>query len=105
MAIPSTRVDMVILKRTTSTNRTYTLSILEQNVENLPFFDEFLKSFLIFSCATLLAPNLKLEGIHDLWDTIWDGDVGVQMNWAKFVIQYLENGISDYHCRPSILSY
>ena len=65
MGIPSTRVDMVVLKRTTFTNRTYTLSVLEQNLENLPFCDEFLKSFLIFSCVTLLAPNLKLEGIHD----------------------------------------
>ncbi|RVW92859.1 hypothetical protein CK203_040504 [Vitis vinifera] len=29
-------------------------------------------------------------------DTIWDGDVGVQRNWAKFVFQYLEDGIRDY---------
>ena len=43
-----------------------------------------------------MAPNSKLEGIHDLWDTIWDGDVGVQRNWAKFVLQYLEDGIREY---------
>ncbi|KAL6327364.1 hypothetical protein AAG906_018966 [Vitis piasezkii] len=44
----------------------------------------------------MLAPNSMLKGIHDLWDTIWDGDVGVQRNWAKFVLQYLEDGIKDY---------
>ncbi|RVW23670.1 hypothetical protein CK203_093968 [Vitis vinifera] len=41
-------------------------------------------------------PSSELEGIHDLWDTIWDGDVGVQRNWAKFVLQYLEDGIREY---------
>ncbi|RVW34434.1 hypothetical protein CK203_081434 [Vitis vinifera] len=41
-------------------------------------------------------PSTRLEGIHDLWDTIWDGDIGVQRNWAKFVLQYLEDGIKDY---------
>ncbi|RVW73924.1 hypothetical protein CK203_056317 [Vitis vinifera] len=77
-------------------NRTNTLRVLEQNLKNLPVCDEFLKSFLIFSCATLLAPNSKLEGSHDLWDTIWDGDVGVQRNWAKFLLQHLEDGIRKY---------
>ena len=43
----------------------------------------------------MLAPNSKLEGMHDLWDTIWDGDV-VKKNWSKFVLYYLEDGIKDY---------
>ncbi|RVW75021.1 Ubiquitin-like-specific protease 1A [Vitis vinifera] len=96
MGIPNSGVDVVILKRTTPSNRTYTLRVLEQNLEHLPVCDEFLKSFLIFSCATLLAPNSKLEGSHDLWDTIWDGDVGVQRNWAKFLLKHLEDGIKEY---------
>ena len=93
MGIPSSGADVVILKKTSSSNLTYTLRVLEQNLENLPICDDFLKTFLIFSCATLMAPNSKLEKIHDLWDTIWDGDVGVQRNWAKFMLQYLEDGI------------
>ena len=97
MGIPISKADMVILKKTGSSNRTYTLKVLEQNLENFPVCDEFLKTFLIFSCATLPTPNSKLEGIHDLWDTIWDGDVGVQRNWAKFVLQYLEDGIREHH--------
>ncbi|KAL6326182.1 hypothetical protein AAG906_001057 [Vitis piasezkii] len=56
-------VDVVILKRTTPSNRTYIL---------------------------------RLKGSHDLWDTIWDGDVGVQRNWAKFLLQHLEDGIREY---------
>eukprot|EP00261_Vitis_vinifera_P040715 XP_019081958.1 PREDICTED: uncharacterized protein LOC104882382 [Vitis vinifera] len=96
MGILNSGVDVVILKRTAPSNRTYTLRVLEQNLENLPVCDDFLKSFLIFSCATLLAPNSKLEGSHDLWDTIWDGDVGVQRNWAKFLLKHLEDGIKEY---------
>ncbi|XP_034674227.1 uncharacterized protein LOC117905410 [Vitis riparia] len=34
--------------------------------------------------------------MHDLWDTVWDSEVGVRKNWAKFVLQYVEDGIRDY---------
>ena len=96
MGIPNSGEDLVIVKRTGPSNRTYTLRVLEQNLDNLPVGDDFLKSFLIFSCATLLAPNSKLEGSHDLWDTIWDSDLGVQRNWAKFLVQHLEDDIREY---------
>ena len=58
--------------------------------------NEFNKSFLIFACVTILALNLKLEEVHDLWDTIRDSDVVVHKNWAKFVLQFIEDGIKDY---------
>ncbi|KAJ9697323.1 hypothetical protein PVL29_009223 [Vitis rotundifolia] len=77
MGIPSNGVDIVVHTRKDTSNRTYTISLLEQNLYNLPISDEFRKTFLIFSCATILALNSKLEGMHDLWDTIWDGDVGL----------------------------
>ena len=48
MAIPSTGVDMVVLKKTVPINRTYNLSVLEQNLENLPVCDEFLKIIFNF---------------------------------------------------------
>ena len=77
MGIPCNGEEIVVHTRRGTSNRTYTISLLEQNLENLAIGDDFRKTFLIFACATLLAPNSKLEGIHDLWDTIWDGDVGV----------------------------
>ena len=64
-------------------------------MRNLLLGDEFKKSFLIFSCATILVPNSKLEGMHDLLDMIWDSDVVVHKNWVKFVLQYVEDGIRD----------
>ena len=104
MGILSNGVDIVVHTRRGTSNRTYTISLLEQNLYNLPIGDEFRKTFLIFSCATILALNSKLEGMHDLWDTIWDGDVGVQKNWSKFVLHYIENRVRETE-KPSQLTY
>ena len=57
MRILSNGVDMVVHNGRATSNHTYTLSLLEQNLENLLVDDEFIKTFLIFSCATMLAPN------------------------------------------------
>ncbi|RVW63467.1 hypothetical protein CK203_058600 [Vitis vinifera] len=65
MGIPNSGEDLVIVKRTGPSNRTYTLRVLEQNLDNLP-------------------------------DTIWDSDLGVQRNWAKFLLQHLEDDIREY---------
>ena len=54
------------------------------------------KKFLIFTCATILAANSKLEGMHDLWDFIWDIDVLVLRNWGKLMLDYLEDGIQEF---------
>ena len=89
-------VDILIYNRRDTPNRTYDIKILEANLRDLPVGEELMKSFLIFACATILAPNSKQEGMHDLWDTVWDSEVGVRKNWAKFVLQYVEDGIRDY---------
>ena len=86
LGIPNNGVDILIYNRRGTPNRTYNIKILEDNLCDLPIGEEFMKSFLIFACATILAPNSKQEGMHDLWDTIWDSDVRVRKNWAKFVL-------------------
>ncbi|RVX22855.1 hypothetical protein CK203_008384 [Vitis vinifera] len=48
-------------------NRTYDIKILEANLLDLPIGEEFMKSFLIFTCATILAPNSKQKSISDAW--------------------------------------
>ena len=94
--IPDNGVDIVIYNRQGTPNHTYNIQLLEDNLCNLPLGNEFNKSFLIFACVTILALNLKLEEVHDLWDTIRDSDVVVHKNWAKFVLQFIEDGIKDY---------
>ncbi|KAL6326893.1 hypothetical protein AAG906_012169 [Vitis piasezkii] len=96
LGIPDNGVDILIYNRRGTPNHTYNIKILEANLRDLPVGEEFMKSFLIFACATILASNSKQESMHDLWDTIWDSEVGVRKNWAKFVLQYVEDGIRDY---------
>ncbi|XP_019080463.1 uncharacterized protein LOC109123875 [Vitis vinifera] len=103
LGIPNNGVDILIYNRRGTPNRTYDIKILEANLRDLPVGEEFMKSFLIFACATILAPNSKQEGMHDLWDMVWDSEVGVRKNWAEFVLQYVEDGIRDY--RTSHLTY
>ena len=45
---------------------TYIIGFVESQLVPLPISEEFIKIFLIFRCATTLAPNNKLEGMHDL---------------------------------------
>lgn len=70
MGIPSNGVEIVVHTRRSTSNHTYTISLLEKNLYNLPVGDEFRKTFLIFPCDIILAPTSNLEEMHDLWDTI-----------------------------------
>ena len=59
LGIPDNGVDILIYNRHGTPNRTYDIKILEANLLDLPIGEEFMKSFLIFTCATILAPNSK----------------------------------------------
>ena len=96
IGIPLGGLDVIVHPRLGLTSRVYLLNRLEESLIDLEVGNEFQKVFIIFACATILAPNSKLEGIHDLWDLIWDGEVNIQRNWSKFLLQYLENGIRKF---------
>ena len=87
---------MIVHPRHGSTTRTYSIRQLEEKLIELPIGKEFLKLFIILSCATILVPNSKLEGIHDLWDFVMDNDIMRQHNWDKFMLKYLEDKIRDF---------
>ena len=57
---------------------------------------EFKKSFIFFSCATLLASTSKLDGSHELWCTLLAGDFDVNVNWGQFVLDTLVVGIRHF---------
>ncbi|RVW82817.1 hypothetical protein CK203_051181 [Vitis vinifera] len=61
LGISDNGVDILIYNRRGTPNRTYDIKILEANLRDLPVGEEFMKSFLIFACATILAPNSKQE--------------------------------------------
>ena len=52
-------VDILIYNRRDTPNCTYNIKILEDNLRDLRVGKEFMKSFLIFACATILTPNSK----------------------------------------------
>ena len=96
MGIPCDAVDVIMYPRHGSITHTYSIHQLEEKLIELPIGEEFLKLFIIFSCATILAPNSKLEGIHDLWDFAMDNDIIRHHNWGKFMLKYLEDGMRDF---------
>ena len=70
MGIPLGGPDVIVHPRRGLTSRVYSLYRLEESLIDLEVDNEFQKVFIIFACTTILAPNNKLEGIHDLWDLI-----------------------------------
>ena len=66
MGIPCGKVDVIVHPRHGSTTHTYSIRQVEDKLIELPIGEELLKLFIIFSCAIILAPNSKLEGIHNL---------------------------------------
>ena len=86
MGIPLGGPNVIVHPWCGLTSRVYSLNRLEESLIDLEVDNEFQKVFIIFAYATILAPNSKLEGIHDLWDLIWDGEVNVQRNWSKFLL-------------------
>ena len=80
MGIPFHSLDVSVHQRWVVNGQIYNIQYLESQLDSLPVGEEFTKIFLIFMCATILAPNSKPEGMHDLWDLICDIDVSVPRN-------------------------
>ena len=70
MGMPLGGLDVVMHPLRGLTSWVYSLNTLEEKLINLDIDNKFQKVFIIFACVTILAPNSKLEGIHDLWDLI-----------------------------------
>ena len=80
MGIPCHDLDVLFHCRQVVKGHIYNRRYLESQLDSLPVGEEFTKFFLIFMCATILAPNSKPKGMNDLWDFIWDIDVSVPRN-------------------------
>ena len=93
MGIPCHGLDVPVHQRRVAKGQIYSIRYLESQLDSLPIGEEFTKKILIFTSATILAPNSKPEEIHDLRDLIWDIDVSIPRNWGKLVLGYLEYGI------------
>ena len=63
--------------------------------------EEFKRVFLIFACATLLAPTSRLEGIHSLWYIPREQLLG-NRNWGAYVLEFFIQAIHE-HRRKEII--
>ena len=65
------------------------LLVLRDRLISMENMGDFKKKFIIFSCATLLAPTSKLDGSHELWCTLLVGNFDINVNWGQFVLDTL----------------
>ena len=91
LGVPFEGIVINFVNRRSTPNRKYCLRDIERDLLDQPVGEQFLKSFMIFACAIILVPNTKHEGIRDIWDQIWDGDLSFQRNWAGLALKYLKN--------------
>ena len=66
LGIPHSRRKLIIDKETIKASQMPSLQDIESMMVGIDDIEEFKRVFLIFACATLLAPTSRLEGSHSL---------------------------------------
>ena len=69
MGIPRSGRKLIIDKGTVKASPMPSLKDIEALMVDIDDIEKFKRVFLIFTCATLLAPTSRLEGSHALWYT------------------------------------
>ncbi|RVW96531.1 hypothetical protein CK203_029746 [Vitis vinifera] len=64
---------LIVDKGTVKASQMLSLKNIESMMVDINDIEEFKRVFLIFTCATLLAPTSRLEDSHSLWrkDSVW----------------------------------
>ena len=69
MGIPHSVRKLIVDKGTVKASLMPSLKDIEALMVDIDDIEEFKRVFLIFACATLLAPTSRSEGSHTLWYT------------------------------------
>ena len=69
MGIPHSGRKLIVDKGIVKASQMPSLQDIESMMVGIDDMEEFKRVFLIFACATLLAPTSRLEGSHSLWYT------------------------------------
>lgn len=69
MGIPHGGRKLIVDKGTVKDSQMPSLKDIELMMVDIDDIEEFKRVFMIFACATLLAPTFRLEGSHSLWYT------------------------------------
>ncbi|KAL6336205.1 hypothetical protein AAG906_011087 [Vitis piasezkii] len=73
MGFPHSGKKLIVDKGTVKASQMPSLKNIESMMVDINDIEEFKRVFLIFACATLLAPTSRLEDSHSLWrkDNVW----------------------------------
>ncbi|RVW79647.1 hypothetical protein CK203_065286 [Vitis vinifera] len=77
------------------------LQDIESMMVGIDDMEEFKRVFLIFACATLLAPTSRLEGSHSLWYTPREQLLG-NINWGEYVLEFFIQAIHEHRRKESV---
>ena len=82
MGIPHSVRKLIVDKGTVKASQMLSLKNIESMMVDINDIEEFKRVFLIFACATLLAPTSRLEDRHSLWYTPREQLLG-NINWGE----------------------
>ncbi|RVW49611.1 hypothetical protein CK203_076736 [Vitis vinifera] len=77
------------------------LQDIESMMVGIDDMEEFKRVFLIFACATLLAPTSRLEGSHSLWYTPREQLLG-NINWGEYVLEFFIQAIHEHRRKENV---
>ena len=86
MDIPYSGRKLIVDNGTVKASQMSSFQDIESMMVGINDIEEFKWLFLIFVCATLLAPTSRLEGSHALWYTPQKQLLG-NINWGRICIR------------------
>ncbi|KAJ9703185.1 hypothetical protein PVL29_004814 [Vitis rotundifolia] len=91
MGIPHTGRKLIVDRGTVNASQMPSLQDIEAMMVDIDDIEEFKQLFLIFACATLLAPTSRLE--EQLLGNI---------NWGEFVLEFLIQAIHEHRRKENV---
>ena len=101
MGIPHSGRKLIVEKGSVKASQMPSLQDIESMMVGIDDMEEFKRVFLIFSCATLLAPTSHLEGSHSLWYTPREQLFG-NINWREYVLEFFIQAIHEHRRKESV---
>eukprot|EP00261_Vitis_vinifera_P033153 XP_019074396.1 PREDICTED: uncharacterized protein LOC104878850 [Vitis vinifera] len=101
MGIPHSGRKLIVEKGSVKASQMPSLQDIESMMVGIDDMEEFKRVFLIFACATLLAPTSHLEGSHLLWYTPREQLLG-NINWGEYVLEFFIQAIHEHRRKESV---
>ncbi|KAL6325787.1 hypothetical protein AAG906_026616 [Vitis piasezkii] len=101
MGIPHSGRKLIVEKGSVKASQMPSLQDIESMMVGIDDMEEFKRVFLIFACATLLAPTFRLEGSHSLCYTPRE-QLLRNINWGEYVLEFFIQAIHEHRRKESV---